>query len=164
MSDEIIIIEPDETFYVEVTDDQNVVMSLEGAPGPQGIKGDKGDKGDTGATGPAGGVVSVVDPLVYDPTSGLLSVNTSEFDMAGTADAALQAAKNYTDQHTTPHVTYSQNTSQSVWTIQHNLNTKPVVTVVDSANQEVYGNVQYIDFNSLQITFASAFSGTAYLI
>lgn len=57
---------------------------------------------------------------------------------------------------------YTQSTSSDVWMIQHNLNKYPSVTVVDSGNSVVTGEVIYIDKNNIQITFTSTFSGKAY--
>lgn len=50
-----------------------------------------------------------------------------------------------------------------VWTIVHDMNKYPSVTVVDSGNNEVVGDVIYIDKNNLKIQFAFAFSGKVYL-
>ena len=55
-----------------------------------------------------------------------------------------------------------QTTSTAVWSIQHNLNKFPSVTVVDSGGSVVVGETVYIDNNNIQITFSSAFSGKAY--
>lgn len=49
------------------------------------------------------------------------------------------------------------------WQIQHNLSKYPSVTIVDSANTEVIGGVQYIDENVVVCTFEGAFSGKAFL-
>ena len=43
------------------------------------------------------------------------------------------------------HYEHRQNVSSSIWKINHNLNKKPSVTVVDSAGTEVVGDVKYID-------------------
>lgn len=59
--------------------------------------------------------------------------------------------------------THTQGTPASVWNIQHDLDKKPSVTIVDSSNNVVYGQVEYIDNNNVRLTFASAFSGKAYL-
>jgi hypothetical protein len=64
--------------------------------------------------------------------------------------------------------TYNQNTTQSTWVINHNLNRFPSVTVVDSANTIVQGTVVYNSNKQLTITFfangnALAFQGKAYL-
>ena len=45
----------------------------------------------------------------------------------------------------------------------HNLNKFPSVVVIDSTgdNEQVYGDVQYIDKNKLYINFTTQFSGEA---
>jgi|TARA_R110000782_G_scaffold142364_3_gene235065 hypothetical protein len=61
--------------------------------------------------------------------------------------------------------TYTQcfEMASDVWTITHNLGKFPSVTVVDSANTVVVGNVDYTNSNSLVITFNAAFSGCVFL-
>lgn len=59
--------------------------------------------------------------------------------------------------------TWTQSVASSVWTIPHNLNKFPSVTVVDTLNKTVYSDVSYIDSNIVQITNGSAFAGKAYL-
>lgn len=58
---------------------------------------------------------------------------------------------------------FNQNVASDLWEINHNLNIFPSVTVVDSGNNIVIGEVTYINENSLQIIFTSPFSGSAYL-
>lgn len=53
--------------------------------------------------------------------------------------------------------------SQTSWTIQHNLGKKPSITVVDSADNVITCEREYIGFNSVKISFNAAFKGTAYL-
>ena len=53
---------------------------------------------------------------------------------------------------------------EATWVIVHNLNRNPSVTVMDSAESLVYGDVQYNSSNQLTISFSSAFSGTAYMV
>lgn len=59
--------------------------------------------------------------------------------------------------------THTQSVASATWTITHNLNKRPSVTVVDSGGTVVIGDVQYIDDNTIVITFIGAFSGAAYL-
>ena len=61
------------------------------------------------------------------------------------------------------HYTFNQLSASTTWSITHNLNKKPSVSVVDSADNNVYGDIEYINENQLTITFNSAFSGKAYL-
>ena len=60
------------------------------------------------------------------------------------------------------HYAHIQSTPEAVWEVTHNLNKKPTVTVVDSADTMVMGEVEYINNNSVRLTFAGAFSGKAY--
>ena len=61
--------------------------------------------------------------------------------------------------------TYTQcfEVAAAKWTITHNLGKYPSVTVVDSTNTVVVGNVDYTTSNSLVITFNAAFSGCVFL-
>jgi len=60
------------------------------------------------------------------------------------------------------HYAHNQLDPEAVWTVTHNLGKKPSVTVVDSAETVVIGDVEYIDDNTVQLTFFAAFSGKAY--
>ena len=57
---------------------------------------------------------------------------------------------------------HEQTVAASVWTVVHNLDKYPAVTVVDSANTVILGDIKYLDLNSLQIMFTSEFTGRAY--
>ncbi len=59
--------------------------------------------------------------------------------------------------------TFTQDNPSAIWNIQHDLEKFPSVTVIDSANDVVYGNVTYVDENNLTINFSAPFSGKAYL-
>lgn len=50
-----------------------------------------------------------------------------------------------------------------VWTITHNLNKFPSVTIVDSASTTVVGDITQLSLTSLRLNFNSAFSGKAFL-
>lgn len=60
------------------------------------------------------------------------------------------------------HFTYTQVIPSATWDVTHNLNKKPSVTVVDSADSVVIGDVQYLNNNEVRLTFVGAFSGKAY--
>jgi len=57
---------------------------------------------------------------------------------------------------------HDQSGASAIWTINHALDKKCSVTVVDSAGTVVVGEVDYTDSNTTTITFNSAFSGYAY--
>ena len=58
---------------------------------------------------------------------------------------------------------HNQGSASANWAITHNLGKFPSVTVVDSANRVVIGEINFINNNSLTVTFTGAFSGKAYL-
>ena len=59
---------------------------------------------------------------------------------------------------------FTQMTPASTWTINHNLNKRPVVVTVDSTNRVVVGEVQYVDSNNVTIAFfGGGFAGQAFL-
>ena len=59
--------------------------------------------------------------------------------------------------------THHQGIASAVWHINHNLGFYPNVTVEDSAENVVEGDIAYTDFNNLTITFSASFGGIAYL-
>ena len=58
---------------------------------------------------------------------------------------------------------HDQLSSSSTWTVIHNLNKYPNVTILDSAGTLVIGEIEYLSKNSLMLRFAAEFSGKAYL-
>tara|TARA_R110002074_G_scaffold267357_1_gene439595 strand:- start:285 stop:521 length:237 start_codon:yes stop_codon:yes gene_type:complete len=71
-------------------------------------------------------------------------------------------------QDISPTYTHNQSTKSYTWVIEHNLGKHPSITVVDSAESVVHGEVEYNSNNKVTITFSlkgsvHAFSGKAYL-
>jgi len=60
------------------------------------------------------------------------------------------------------HFVYTQSSPSAQWVVTHNLAKYPSVTVVDSADNVVYGEVLYDSLNQVTLTFAGAFSGEAF--
>lgn len=58
---------------------------------------------------------------------------------------------------------HTQRTSSDTWTINHNLNKYPSVSIVDSSGNVVVGDIRYVDVNTVVLEFKGAFSGKAYL-
>lgn len=56
-----------------------------------------------------------------------------------------------------------QGAVSALWSITHNLNFHPNVTVFDSAGSMVEGTVTHVNQASLTITFSDPISGKAYL-
>lgn len=57
---------------------------------------------------------------------------------------------------------HNQGTASEIWLIQHDMNKRPSVIVVDSADTVVEGEVQYLDDNRILVKFNGAFKGKAY--
>ena len=58
---------------------------------------------------------------------------------------------------------FIQDVASATWNITHTMNKFPSVTVIDSSNNVVVGEIVYNSNTSITLTFASAFSGKAYL-
>lgn len=58
---------------------------------------------------------------------------------------------------------HTQAVASSTWTINHTLDGKPSVTIVDSANTVVFGEVQYVSNSQVVVVFSAPFSGFAFL-
>lgn len=57
---------------------------------------------------------------------------------------------------------HTQNSVSNQWTVTHNLNKYPSVSIVNSADVVVHGEVEYISKNQVRINFSGAFSGKAF--
>jgi hypothetical protein len=55
-----------------------------------------------------------------------------------------------------------QSVAASTWTVVHNLEKRPAITVVDSGGDIWFGNVHYDSDNQVTISFGVAFGGEAY--
>lgn len=60
------------------------------------------------------------------------------------------------------HYPHDQQISSDTWTIPHGLGKYPSITVIDSAGDEVEGDVSYPSLNVAIVRFNGAFSGKAY--
>ena len=58
---------------------------------------------------------------------------------------------------------FVQSVPSTTWTITHNLNKYPSVSVVNINNVVMYGEITYLSPNQLQIEFSAGFSGKAYM-
>ena len=58
---------------------------------------------------------------------------------------------------------YTQAVPSILWTIEHNLDKYPSVSVVDTANTQVFATAEYVDTNTLILTFSAPFAGKAYM-
>lgn len=95
----------------------------------------------------------------YEPT--LLNIITIKF--LGNTDIKITYNRNITQEDVTgdKHYVHVQGPPQNLWTVNHNLNKKPSLTVIDSAGNMVVGKLTYVNLNILTIQFAAPISGEA---
>jgi hypothetical protein len=74
--------------------------------------------------------------------------------MSATALSSIGGDKTYTHDQVTP---------SALWSITHNLNKVPSITIVDSSGREVEGEVEHVNLNSVILSFGASFAGKAYL-
>jgi hypothetical protein len=58
---------------------------------------------------------------------------------------------------------FVQGVPATTWTIQHDLQKFPSITVIDTADTVVIGQYTYINNNNVALTFSAGFAGKAYL-
>jgi hypothetical protein len=111
-------------------------------------------KGDDGGPGPEG----PVGPDLYH--AWLNAGNQGSFD--DFLNVIRQGLVN-PDGSVTRTFTFTQNIPSASWNINHNMNTYPSITLVDTANEVFDADCKFIDKNNLQITIISPIAGKAYL-
>jgi len=103
-----------------------------------------------------------IDMTPTTPTSGNVQI-TASLSATGTPDNTKFLRGDNVWARANETYTFVQAGASAVWTVQHNLDKFPSVTMVLSTGQKGYGDIVYIDENNLTITFASAESGKAYM-
>ena len=94
--------------------------------------------------------------VVVNPRVNSVTVNQPQSSNISILNSGGSASSHGTHTHT-------QTSASSIWTITHNLNCYPAVTIVDSADTVVFGDIEYISANVVRVTFVAAFGGKAYL-
>lgn len=93
-------------------------------------------------------------------TKSSLSIESEIIKMDSSEDIIERLKKEVSKGETFVH---EQEFSSDTWEIKHLLNKYPSVTIVDSADTEVVGDVSYLGKNIIKIVFSAPFSGKAYL-
>lgn len=60
-------------------------------------------------------------------------------------------------------IVFNQPVAANVWTINHNLNQFPSVSLVDMLNKNIMADISYINSNQITVTFSQPVAGKAYL-
>jgi hypothetical protein len=96
--------------------------------------------------------------LVHEDTPNKVTVNQDEPNRIVLALGGSLGTGNLTKRYT-----HTQNSPSTTWTITHALGGKPQVTVVDTGDNVVHGDVQYLSSTQIICSFSAPFSGLAYL-
>lgn len=75
----------------------------------------------------------------------------------------VRASSGSTDSTYVQRYEHTQGQASTTWVVTHALGGKPSVTIVDSADTHVFGEVTYNSNSQITVTFSAAFSGKAYL-
>lgn len=101
------------------------------------------------------------DPVNVAPDV-MATIDNSVQEVNGTGNIVITRDNNTVTVSETTFV-FEMAVAQTTWTIQHNLNKKPSVVVVDSANNSFEPATEWPDLNTVIITMNAPFKGTAYL-
>lgn len=93
---------------------------------------------------------------VYQDTPNIVTVDQDAPNIVVVRSTSASATE-------TRRLEFTQATASATWVITHSLGGKPQVTIVDSADTHVFGDVQYNSNTQVTVTFSAAFSGKAYL-
>ena len=88
---------------------------------------------------------------ITSPTTA--SVNVKSTSNVTSVSVSRGVDKNYVHEQSSPSTT---------WTVNHNLNKRVSVSVVDSAGTVIICDVRYVSDNQVVLTFDAATSGNAY--
>jgi hypothetical protein len=86
--------------------------------------------------------------VIFTPTSEITSV---------TVQAAIEELREKS------RFVHNQASASTTWSITHNMEFFPSVSIVDTALSKVIGEVVYTSENALTVTFSQSFAGKAYL-
>lgn len=128
-----------------------IAFRTNGLRGIQGIPGNDGvaatiTVGST-TTGDAGTEANVTNSGTT--SAAVLDFTIPKGDKGDQGEPGEGSDKNYTTTFT----------NSDFIVVNHNLGKYPSVTVINSANDEVIGSVEYINLNTIEVTFIGSFSG-----
>lgn len=101
-------------------------------------------------SGNSGSVIQILQPAPGDVVEDIIYIPGFGASSGGGSSQAVSYVHN-------------QGSASNTWTITHNLNFYPNVTIQDSGGTIVEGEIAYTTRNTLTATFSAAFSGKAYL-
>lgn len=107
--------------------------------------------------------INTVSPYVFKVTPLNLGAGLSgSTDFTGSS-VNINLNLDYIKEQVRDFYIHNQQVASDTWVVTHNMNKYPSVNIVDTANDEVTGDVKYNSLNQITISFTAAFSGKAYL-
>lgn len=127
------------------------VTSVGGAINAHIAKGDNTIKGNTSGV-----------PSATTERKGIIRIATEEEALAGVLNNV--AITPHTLELKTTTFVFEQAIASDTWVINHNLNKRPSIIVVDTLDRvQVPDDIYYNSDNNMTVTFLAAFAGKAYL-
>ena len=107
--------------------------------------------------------ISTVSPYVLKSTALALGIG-----LLGSTDFTQEAVNiaidyDYVQSQVRENYVHDQQVASNSWVVIHELNKFPAVSIVNTANQAIVGDITYNSLNQLTITFTSSISGKAYI-
>lgn len=130
--------------------DQRVCVDVTNA-GPQGVR---GSQVLSGSTDPSPTIGLIGDQYINTSTGYLFGPKTTSGWGTGVSLTTNPAELGQV---------YSQTTPSTVWNIAHTLSFIPNIIIVDSEQNVVEGEYEYVDQNLIIATFSAPIAGSAYL-
>jgi hypothetical protein len=99
----------------------------------------------------------------YEDDTNFIVVDVTAVNTNGSlTDEAYYVFSNTTTTSGDKKYTHVQSSAAATWTITHNLDKQPAVSVVDSTDNVIICEVEYTSLNQVELRFSDPYSGKAY--
>ena len=99
----------------------------------------------------------------YEDDNNFIVVDVTAVNTNGSlTDEAYYVFSNTTTGVADKKFTHEQSSAAATWTITHNLEKEPAVSVVDSTDNVIICEVEYTSLNQVELRFSTPYSGKAY--
>jgi hypothetical protein len=109
------------------------------------------------------GEYSVTSSYDYEDDNNFIVIDVTAVNTNGSlTDEAYYVFSSTTTSGTDKKYTHVQSSAAATWTITHNLDKQPAVSVVDSTDNVIICEVEYTSLNQVELRFSTPYSGKAY--
>ena len=109
------------------------------------------------------GEYSVTSSYNYEDDNNFIVVDVTAVNTNGSlTDEAYYVFSNTTTGVADKKFTHEQSSAAATWTVTHNLDKQPAVSVVDSTDNVIICEVEYTSLNQVELRFSTPYSGKAY--